>query len=269
MTETYIEIEKIANKAILRLNRPNKRNALNIAFFDELKAKIDFLQNDSDIRVIFITGTELEGKEFFCSGIDVNEVYAMRTSATNTSSEEFHTLALRLQDAFNAIEHCDKSVIAVINGYCYGAGLELALACDFRIATEDAQIGLLETSLGIIPDIGGTTRLVRQIGIKSKQFIMLAEIVSGTRAKELGIIDYVVPKENLWIMAHDIGDKLLKNAPKAVAYAKKLVSEIYGKNLSDSLALERNAQADLIVTDDVVEGFQARIEHRQPRFQGK
>lgn len=270
MTETYIQIEKIGNKAIFRLNRPNKRNALNFAFFDEIKTKIDALQNDPDIRVIYITGTEMEGKEFFCSGIDVSEVYAFRTSVTDNSLDEFHKLALRLQNSFNAIEQCDKPTIAVINGHCYGAGLELALACDFRIATEDAQIGLLETSLGIIPDIGGTSRLVFNIGVsRAKQLIMLAEVLSGVQAKDLGIIDYIVPKENLWIMAHDIGDKLLKNAPKAIAYAKKLVSQIYGKNLSESLTLERNAQAELIITDDVVEGFQAKLEHRQPNFQGK
>jgi enoyl-CoA hydratase/carnithine racemase len=181
----------------------------------------------------------------------------------------FRQLVARLQYVFNQMEALEKPVIALLHGYCFGMGLELALAADFRIAAEDAVLAIQEVELGIIPDVGGTTRLVRTVGMpRAKEMIMLARRVDAPRAYEIGLVHEVVPAGELEKHAAAWVAGLEGCAPLAVGMVKKLIDRGAHLDKLTFMELEALAQSSLIGTADVAEGVQARLERRPPAFRG-
>lgn len=262
-----VEITKENHVCTVTLNRPDKRNAITKEMFDQIKKIFTELNTDSDIYVVVVKGTEAKGKKFFSSGIDFVEL-AMTNQ--NSSIFEIENHAILLQNSFTAIEECNKPVIAILEGFCLGAGLELALACDLRIATADCKIGLPETELAIIPDLGGTTRITRILGTgKAKELVMLADQYTGEQAFSFGLVNFVCSASDLDNKVTEIVSKLLKRGPLALSKAKKVIDNVYGMDIQTALDTERLAQLHLLPSKDVQEGFMARIEKREPKFQNE
>jgi enoyl-CoA hydratase/carnithine racemase len=263
-SDSLVLVEKDGHKAIVSLNRPSKRNALNTAMFEEIGNTFTSLRDDNQIRVILVKGSQVNGREIFSAGVDVFELGEAVQEANLTTIKHFQTIA---QNSFNAIERIENPTIALIDGYAFGAGLELALACDFRIMTENAKIGLLETALGTIPDLGGTTRLVKMFGTHlAKKVILFAEKYSAQDALKLNLVDWVVPQGELLNKGYDLTDRLLRNAPLALGVAKRLIDEVYGLDLQRGLLLEKLAQFELLKSEDTIEAFMANMEKREPNF---
>lgn len=265
-SDPLVLVEKDGHKAIISLNRPTKRNALNTSMFDAIGQTFTSLQDDKEIRVVLLKGSQVKGQEVFSTGVDVFELGQAVQEANLTTIKHFQTLA---QNSFNAVESLEKPTFALIDGYAFGAGLELALSCDFRIMTESAQVGLLETALGVIPDLGGTTRLVKMFGTSvAKKIILFAEKYSAHDALTFNLVDWVVPSDQLLDKGLTLADKLLRNAPLALGVAKRLIDQVYGIDLQRGLLLEKLAQLELLKSEDTIEAFMAKMENREPIFKG-
>lgn len=262
-----LDIKKENHVCTISINRPEKRNAITKDLFDSIRSNFTELNSDNDIYVVVIRGTEFQGKRFFSSGIDFVELAMTNQSATIFEIENH---AKNLQNSFTAIEECNKPVIAVLEGFCLGAGLELALACDLRIATADCRIGFPETELAIIPDLGGTTRITRVLGTgKAKELVMLADQYTGEQAFSFGLVNFVCSAQDLENKVSEITSKLLKRGPLALSKAKKVIDNVYGMDINTALDTERIAQLNLLPSKDVKEGFMARMEKREPNFKNE
>lgn len=262
-----VEVTKENHVCTVTLNRPEKRNAITKEMFDAIYKTFTELNTDNDTYIVVIKGTEHQGRRFFSGGIDFVE---LALTGQNSSPPELEQHAKNLQNAFTAVEKCSKPVIAVLEGFCLGAGLELALACDLRIATSDCKIGFPETELAIIPDLGGTTRAVRVLGTgKAKELIMLADQYSGEQAYSFGLVNFVCQSKEIDQKVNELTAKLLKRGPLSLSKAKQVVDVVYSMEVGSALDVERNAQLTLLPTKDVQEGFMARMEKREPKFQNK
>lgn len=257
-----IRLEQRDSALIITLNRPDKLNALSVEMMDELGTGLA-QAGDPAVRAVVVQG---EGRAF-CAGIDLSSLLAQ--GVTNMDGAEFRRLASRLQGVFNRMEALEKPVIALLHGYCFGMGLELALAADFRIAAEDAVLAIQEVELGLIPDVGGTTRLVRTVGIPhAKEMIMLARRLDARRAYEIGLVHQVVPGVELSRRAAEWVAGLQGCAPLAVGLAKKVIDRGAHLDKLSFMELEALAQSSLIATADLEEGIRARLERRPPVFRG-
>lgn len=253
-----LKIEK--NIATITLNRPEAANAFSRQMLTEFRELIEELKYNSSIRTVILTGS---GEKVFCAGADLKERAGM------TPIEVKQTVAL-IRLVINSVEQLPMPVIAAINGVAFGGGLELALACDIRIAAETAKVGLTETSLAIIPGAGGTQRLPRLIGLgKAKELIYTAQRVDAYEAKEIGLVEYVVPKEELLQKAMEIADRIADNGPIAVAQAKIAINKGMEVDLQTGLELEQMAYAMTIPTEDRIEGLTAFKEKRKPQYKGE
>lgn len=262
-----VEVTKENHVCTVTLNRPEKRNAITKQMFDQIYKIFTELNTDNNTYVVVVKGTASQGKRFFSSGIDFVEL-AMTNQ--NAAIFEIENHAKVLQNSFTAIEECNKPVIAVLEGFCLGAGLELALACDLRIATNDCKLALPETELAIIPDLGGTSRLTRVLGTgKAKELILLADQYTGEQAFSFGLVNFVCSAQDLENKVTEITSKLLKRGPLALSKAKKVIDNVYGMDIRTALDTERIAQLNLLPTKDVLEAFIARMEKREPTFQNK
>ena len=213
MSKPYetIKIEREENIVWITLNRPHRLNAFNDVLVEELSEALDTVEKDPSVRCVIITG---EGDRAFSAGADITAF----PKATPVKAEEFSRGG---QKVFSKIEEMSKPVIAAINGYALGGGLELALACDFRIASEHAELGNPEINLGIIPGWGGTQRLVRVVGLRNaKRLVMLGERIKADEALQMGLVDKVVPFEKLREEAKALAQKLCEGPPIALKYAK-------------------------------------------------
>lgn len=257
-----IRIERQDSALIITLNRPDKLNALSVEMMDEFGVGLD-QATDPRVRAVIVRG---EGRAF-CAGIDLNSLLSQGVTAMDGA--QFRRLVAHLQAVFNRIEALEKPVIALLHGYCFGMGLELALAADFRIAADDAVLAIQEVELGIIPDVGGTTRLVRTVGIPhAKEMIMLARRLDAQRAYEIGLVHEVVPGVGLAERAAAWVARLQDCAPLAVGLAKKVIDRGAHLDKLSFMELEALAQSNLIGTADVEEGIRARLERRPPVFRG-
>lgn len=251
-----LEQEKSGEALILRLNRPEALNALSRELLLELEQALATL-SASPPRVLILTGT---GRSF-CTGADLKERSGM-------SPPEVRDFLLRVGILFQRIEALSCPVICAINGFAFGGGLELALCADVRLASSDAQMGLTETSLGIIPGAGGTQRLTRLIGLsKSKLLIFTARKIPASEAERLGIVDVV--SDNLLPDALALAEEMAKNAPIAVRQAKFAINAAAEADLATGLAVERNAYELTLPTKDRVEALNAFREKRAPKFTGE
>ncbi len=251
------------NALIITLNRPEKLNAITIEMMAELDQALDEAL-DSAVRAVIVRG---DGR-CFSAGIDLNSL--LQQGVTTMDGAEFRRLVARLQAVFNKMEALEKPVIALLHGYCFGMGLELALAADFRIAAEDTQLAIQEVELGIIPDVGGTTRLVRTVGIPlAKEMIMLGRRIDARRAYEIKLVNEVTPAGDLFDRGLAWAADLRNCAPLAVGMAKKIIDRGAHLDKLSFMELEAYAQSTLIGTADVQEGIMAKLQRRPPSFSGK
>ncbi|MCC5906233.1 MAG: enoyl-CoA hydratase/isomerase family protein [Balneolaceae bacterium] len=242
--------------ALLTINRPDKLNALNNKVLEELDAAISLTENSDDIRVLIITGA---GEKAFVAGADIKEL----SSLNRESGEKVSSAG---QQIFNRIEQCSKPVICVVNGYALGGGAELAMACHIRIATESAQIGLPEVSLGLIPGYGGTQRLPHLVGkSKAMEMILTGQPVAADEAKTIGLVNDVKPVDKALDHAKKLAAFMMKNGPLALSYA---ISAVNASQSNHGFAREASLFGRLCVTKDFKEGTSAFLEKRKPAFKG-
>jgi enoyl-CoA hydratase len=246
--------------ATVVINRPAKLNALNIATINDLHKAIKVLGKNKEIQVIILTGS---GDKAFVAGADISEF-------AHFTIEEGTQLAFQGQELlFNYIENLKKPVIAAINGFALGGGLELAMACHIRVASDNAKMGLPEVSLGVIPGYGGTQRLPQLVGKgRAMEMIMTAGMITADEAKQYGLVNHVVPQAELTEFADSIAQKIIKNSPFAIGRAIKSINANFteGKNGYET---EIKNFGRCFGTEDFNEGTKAFLEKRKPIFKGK
>lgn len=246
------------NLAIVTINRPSKLNALNQKTILELHHAFKMLDNDTDVKVIIITGS---GEKAFVAGADIAEF-------SNFSIEEGTDLARKgHQIVFDFIQNLGTPVIAAINGFALGGGLELAMAAHFRVASANAKMGLPEVSLGVIPGYGGTQRLPQLVGKgKAMEMIMTGAMISAEEAKQWGLVNYVVPQDELLELCEKLAAKIAKNSSVAISKAIKAVNANY-TNCVNGFSVEIEQFGLSFGTDDFEEGTSAFLEKRKPDFE--
>jgi enoyl-CoA hydratase/carnithine racemase len=265
MSETLLQKRLDGGILLLTLNRPNAMNCMNLEMIHTLKNIIEESNFDSSIRVILITGANPSPtkKPSFSAGADLIE----RRTFTEDQVRRF---IATIRDTMTAVEKARVPVIAVINGYAFGGGTELALACDLRIASSNALMGLTETSLAVIPGGGGTQRLSRIIGIaKAKELIYTARKIDAQTALEIGLVNQVATPENLMDDAISLAMEIAGNGPVAVQQAKFAINNGMECSLGVALSLESKAYEITIPTEDRLEALSAFAEKRKPVFKGK
>ncbi|MEN6437593.1 MAG: enoyl-CoA hydratase [Syntrophobacter sp.] len=260
MEQAIVLEERRDQVAIVTLNRPEVMNALNFEMLVSLKEWMEALHFDPDVRVVIITGA---GAKAFCAGADLKERAAFSEQRVR---EYIHTI----RNLFSLIESLSKPVIAAINGLALGGGTELALACDIRIASETASMGLTETRFAIIPGAGGTQRLPRLIGRgKAKELIFTGRKVDAHEAMEIGLVNRVCEPEELISECIRMARMISENGPIAVRQAKYAINHGIEADLHTGLAMESSAYWATISTEDRLEGLAAFREKRKPVYKGK
>src|SRR5438093_13473381 len=259
MTYQNILRETSNRISILTINRPDKRNALNQARRDEMVHALESLDRQLESRVLIITGA---GDKAFIAGADINE-FEGRTALTQRE-------AMKGLRVFDAIEDFSKPVIAMINGFCLGGGLETALACDIRIAADTARLGQPEINLGIIPGGGGTQRLTRLVGEgKAMELILTGDLIDAAHAKEIGLVNAVVPAADLRSTVLNLASRIAEKSPVALRMAKDAIKSAGRMNLREGLDRERDLFALTFSSEDKAEGVRAFLEKRKPDFKGR
>ncbi len=246
------------------LNRPDKRNAIRVQMLQAIASAVLLAEQTSGVRVIVVRG---EGT-CFSAGLDLMSMGGM-PEALGENWRELGYEATRLwQRAIQRLQDTFLPTIALIHSYTIGAGLELALGCDLRIAAEDAVMSLEEARIGIIPDAGGTTRLTHLIGAaRAKELIFTGRRFDAPTALQLGIVNQVVPADKLLEAGQTLAEEIMLSAPRAVAAAKRVINGLH--NTADGFHLEMVEQYPLFHSEDLMEGVQARIERRPPNWKGK
>ena len=261
MPESYetLRLDRQGRVAIITINRPDKRNALNIKTREEGAALLDQLRDDDSVGVVVFTGA---GDKAFVAGADIGE-FASRTATTQRD-------VMTSRSLFTAIDTFPKPVIAMINGYCLGGGCELALACDIRIASQNASFGQPEINLGIIPGGGGTQRLPRLVGEgKAMELILTGEIIDANTAFAIGLVNHVVPADQLQTKTLEIATRIAEKSPIALQLAKEAVKLASKSNLDEGLRREVDLFALCFSTEDKNEGVSAFLEKRKPAWKGE
>ncbi len=246
--------------AQITLDRPEAANALSLQMLYELHEAIQEVKYNPKVRCVVIKAT---GEKVFCAGADLKERAGMDPVQVKK------TVAL-IRGNINDIEALPQPVICALNGSAFGGGLELALACDIRIAADHIKLGLTETSLAIIPGAGGTQRLPRLIGKgKAKELIYTAKRVDAAEAEKIGLVEYVVPLEYLEQKVSEITSQIAKNGPIALQQAKYAIDKGLEVDLQTGLAIEQKAYEVTIPTKDRIEGLTAFKEKRIPNYTGE
>lgn len=258
MKYKFIIAEKEDFFGVLTINQPEKRNMLHLEALKEIENALEQWRNDNEVKVIIFTGA---GEKSFVSGADIGQLNK-RTMVD--------ALQPNMTVTYKMIEDYDKPIIAAINGVAVGGGLELALACDIRIAVKDAKLGLPELNLGIIPGAGGTQRLARIIGKgKAVELILTGNIISGEEAERINLVSIAVEREQLMEVAKDYGKKIASKGPLALKIAKMVMNKGFDSDMETALLLEKLGQTILIGSEDKNEGTLAFLEKRKPKFKGE
>ena len=244
----------------ITLNRPHRLNTLTADMVGEMHSVLDDFEADKEVKCIVITGA---GDKAFSAGADVTAFQGLTPATAVEASAKGQALYSRL-------EKIGKPVIASLNGYALGGGLEMAIACDFRVASENAEVGQTESNLGLIPGWGGTQRLVRMIGLpKAKELIMLGNRITAEEAARIGLVTKVVPKAKLQEETVALARKLADGPPVALRLAKETINFGTQVPLDIGLKLEAEAFGIALSTKDVMEGVSAFMSKRKPEFKGK
>jgi enoyl-CoA hydratase len=260
MAYEAIRYELIDGIATITLNRPTVHNAMNEKMREELTACFVELAQSAEARVIVVTGA---GERAFSAGADIREFVTPQVPVKYRD-------ARRRVDFRAAMDRCGQPIIAAINGFALGGGLELALACDIRIAGEDSLLGLTEVNLAIIPGGGGTQRLPRLVGRgRALEMILTGARIDAREALRIGLVERVVPTAEVHAAAQALAKMLAERAPVAMRYAKEAVVKGLGMSLEDGLRLENDLATLLRTTEDRIEGAKAFLEKRKPRFTGQ
>lgn len=257
MSFNNILIEKKDKIATIIINRPSKLNALNRDTIQELHDAFNELNNDLDIKSIILTGS---GEKAFVAGADISEFSEFNISQGAELAKKGQGLL------FDFIENLSTPVIAAVNGFALGGGLELAMACHFRVASDNAKMGLPEVSLGVIPGYGGTQRLPQLIGKgKAMEMIMSANMISAEEAKNYGLVNYVVSQDDLLPLCEKLANKINRNSASAIASAIKAVNANFDSN-TNGYQIEIEQFGTCFGTEDFVEGTTAFLDKRKPNF---
>ena len=252
--------EKKENIGLLTINRPEKMNAISQGLTAELNQLLDEIEKDDELRVLVITGA---GDKAFVAGADINEL-------VNRDARLGRRVSRERQEIFSRIENLHVPVIAAVNGYALGGGLELALACSIRICSEKAQFGAPEVKLGIIPGDGGTQRLPRLVGQgRAMEMIITGDFIDAQEAYRIGLANRVFPPEKLREKAMELAQKIASRPPLAVRYAKEAVNRSQEGDTASGFALESYLHALSCTTEDKKEGVAAFLEKRKGKFKGK
>ena len=254
-----IYIEEENNIATITINRPKKLNALNKRTILELHTAFKELEEDANTKVIIVTGS---GEKAFVAGADISEF-------AHFSEDQGRKLAAEGQERlFDFVENLTTPVIAAVNGFALGGGLELAMSCHFRVASENAKMGLPEVSLGVIPGYGGTQRLPSLIGKgRAMELIMTAGMTDAAKALDWGLVNHVVPQDELIPLCLKIASRISNNSPIAIKYAIKAVNAGF-KYDENGYAVEIDAFGTCFGTADFKEGTTAFLEKRKANFPG-
>jgi enoyl-CoA hydratase len=256
----YIIYEKSEGIATITINRPEALNAFSAEVVSEILQAIEDVKADESVRVVVLTGA---GEKAFSAGADIKAMKGMNALKARELSQMGERLC-------NALENLEKPVIAAINGYALGGGLEVAMACDIRIASENARMGQTEINIGLIPGWGGTQRLTRLIGAtKAKELIFTGKMIDARTAEQLGLVNMVVPQDKFRETVRQFASELAQKAPVALKVAKALINKGAEISLDAAIALEREGFGVVASTEDLQEGVSAFIEKRKPVFKGK
>lgn len=249
---------KEAGIARMVINRPEKRNALNRATRLEILNALEDTKYDSSVKVLVISGA---GGKSFIAGSDLTEL------STFSALEMEHFMATLAQRAYTRFEELDKPVIAMIDGLCLGGGLELAMACDMRMASDDSTFGQPEIHLGIMPGGGGTQRLSRLVGVgKAKELIFTGNIIDAAEAYRIGLINQICCRDELENVVMSVAKQIAQQSSLALKWAKKTINVSQETSLSVGLGYEALAECLLFTSKDREEGMRAFFEKRKPRF---
>ncbi len=240
---------------IITINRPESLNALNAETISELSSALDIVENDNDCRVVIITGS---GEKSFVAGADIKEF-------SDFGQEKAEELARNGQNSlFNKIENLKKPVIAAVNGFALGGGLELAMSCHIRYASENAKLGLPEVTLGLIPGYGGTQRLPKLVGKGiANEMIFSAKMIPASKAKEIGLVNEVFALEELLPKTKELASLISRNSPQGIS---KAIAAVNASDKEHGFELEIKSFGELFDMEDKKEGVSAFLEKRKPNF---
>ncbi len=243
----------------ITINRPDKLNALNKIVIDELSAVLDEVHNNPEIKSAIITGA---GAKAFVAGADISEFVGL-------NKEQGMVLAKKGQDIFFKLENSPKPIVAAVNGFALGGGCELAMSCHFRIASQHAKFGQPEVNLGLIPGYGGTQRLTQLIGKgRAIELLISANMIDANTALQYGLVNYVVPQEELLSKAKSLLEVINSKAPKAVAGCIRAANAVFDE-AQNGFETEINEFGNCFDTEDMKEGTAAFLEKRKANFAGK
>jgi len=257
----YKNIYTESNDGLMKIfiNRPSKLNALNRETINELSKAFKSAEKDINTKVIIVSG---EGTKAFIAGADISEFADFNKEQGQELSSEGHRIL------FDLVENLSTPVIAAINGFALGGGLELAMSAHFRVASDNAKMGLPETSLGVIPGYGGTQRLTQLVGKgKAMEMIMTAGMLTASEAEKFGLVNYVVTQEELIPFCEKLASKIMRNSPIAISSAIKAINAST-KNNVDGFKVEIEEFGSCFATEDFKEGTSAFLEKRKAEFKG-
>jgi len=244
----------------ITINRPNKLNALNKDTIHELHDAFDKANSDNDTKVIILTGS---GEKAFVAGADISEFAHFNVNEGGKLAAEGQALL------FDFVENLSTPVIAAVNGFALGGGLEIAMACHFRVASSNAKMGLPEVSLGVIPGYGGTQRLPQLVGKgRAMEMVMTAGMIDANQAVNYGLVNHVVAQDELLPLCEKIANKIMRNSSVAIGKAIKAINANY-KDGKDGYKVEIKQFGKCFGTEDFVEGTTAFLEKRKAKFPGK
>ena len=253
----FVKLELRAPVAIVTLDRPDCRNALNNQVYEEIIATLQDVEKNSDIKVVILTGA---GKKAFAAGADIAQM-------VHQSAIEGRFLGGLCHKAANLLENMRQVTIAAVNGFALGGGCELTLACDIRVASENARFGLPEVSLGIIPGGGGTQRLARIIGVgRAKELIFTCDTLNAEDAYRMGLANHVVPQEELMDFCLKMAEKITSKASYAVSLAKASINNSMNVDVISGGNREMDLLGLAFATNDKKEGMEAFLARRKPDF---
>jgi enoyl-CoA hydratase len=254
-----VRVEVRDGVAFVTVNRPKALNALNDATHDDLLTAFEAIRDDAGIDAAVLTG---EGDKAFVAGADITELADMTPMQAKAASAKG-------QNVFSTIERCGKPVVAALNGFALGGGLELALACHVRLASEHAKLGLPEVTLGLIPGYGGTQRLARLIGVgRALTMTLTGDMIDAATAERYGLVHQVLPADELLAAAEKLARRIASRGPVAIRLVTEAIVDGAGMGLDDGLRLEQDLFGLAFSTEDMREGTQAFLEKRRAEFKG-